>query len=95
MVTILITHIAFAVACIPLMLSATVVKYFGNIKIAQSLAKYSSYSLIGLLSTGTILVIAFHAGLVNTCYAGLVYTAFFGISFVAYRKLATSKIYKD
>ena len=95
MITILITHIAFAVFCIPLMLGATLVKSLGSSKKAESLAKYSAYSLTGLLATGTVLVIAFNASLVGSCFAGLVYTAFFGVSFVAYKKLQPQKVNKN
>jgi hypothetical protein len=91
MVMLLIIHVIFAVVCLPLILIASVVKFFGKSG-AENIAKISSCSLIGLLLTGTSLVVFFHANLLSSCYAGLAYSAFFGLSFVVYKKLATSKI---
>ena len=92
MIMLLIVHIIFAVICLPMMIGATILKYINSLDKAQFLAKYSTYSLIGLLITGTILVISFKANLVGTCYAGLTYSAFFAVSFLTYKKLSHSKI---
>ena len=95
MVAVLIIHIILAVICIPMMLGSTILKYLTKTEWAQKLAKFSSYSLMGLLATGTYLVIAYHTSLVGACYAGLAYVAFFAISFVTYKKLSIAKIKKD
>ncbi len=88
MVILLIVHIIFSVACLPLILSASVLKYLSNNK-ATLAAKYSTYSMIGILVTGTILVVSFKANLVSTCYAGLAYTTLFAVSYLVYSKLVT------
>ena len=90
MIMFLIIHIIFAVIAIPLMLVAILIKYLGSDK-AQTLVKLSSYSLIGLLSTGTLLVVLFHAGLVSSCYAGLTYSVIFLATYLGYRKMTESK----
>lgn len=90
MIILLTIHILFSIACLPLILFATFLKYRGNNN-SSVLAKYSSYSLIGILTTGSALVLAFHANLVSSCYAGLTYSALFAISYLAYAKLVTVK----
>ncbi len=86
MVILLIVHIIFALTCLPLILSASILKYLGSNK-SSLFAKYSSYSMIGILATGTVLVLAFNANLVSSCYAGLAYTSLFAASYVLYLKL--------
>lgn len=86
MVILLIIHILFAITCLPLILSASIFKYLGSNK-ANIFAKYSSYSMIGILTTGTVLVLAFNANLVSSCYAGLAYTSLFAVAYIIYLKL--------
>ena len=80
----LVLHIVFALSSIPLMLASVVNEWTQHFNIGKLLPGLSAISFIGLLSTGTFLVVSEHLKLIGPCLEGLLYLALLsGLYFVS------------
>jgi len=75
----LVLHIIFALSSIPLMLAAIINEWTQRFNLGKLLPELSAISFVGLVTTGTILVISDHLKLVGPCLEGLVYLALLSI----------------
>jgi hypothetical protein len=87
----LVTHIVFALASLPLMLAALVNEFFSFFSNKKILPALSGISFAGLVATGTALIIVDHARVLSTCLSGLFYLAALAVPYFAYKKLASVK----
>ena len=85
----LITHIFFACTSIPLMLAAVANELVNFLSNRDILPKLSAVSFIGLVGTGTALIIINHLPVLGACLEGLLYLSLLVIPYVVFRKLAT------
>jgi hypothetical protein len=87
----LITHLIFAITSLLAMLLAVigrVRKPSGNY---NSLARLSGVGFVGLVATGTALVIEFRSPILGACLQGLAYFGVLAILYVVYRVTATER----
>lgn len=83
----LVLHIVFALSSIPLMLASVINEWTQRFNLGKLLPELSAISFVGLLTTGTILVISDHLKLVGPCLEGLIYLALLSILYVISLKL--------
>ena len=84
---ILIAHLFFAFASLASMAAAVVLKWRAGGKKPATLVKLSTLSFVGLLATGTDLMIVYHSTILSTCLAGLFYLAALVALYALYLKL--------
>lgn len=88
---ILISHIIFAFASLGLMLFAVggrLVKPAGDY---TKLTKASAITFVGMVGTGTALVVKSGSPILGACLQGLCYLGGLSVAYVVYRKLATNQ----
>lgn len=86
---ILVPHIIFAVLSIPLMFGAIANEFIGFVKSKKTLPTLSAVSFVGLVLSGTALIIFYHAPVLGACLSGLFYLSGLGVAYVIYKKLAS------
>ena len=88
----LIAHVIFALSSLPLMLAASINELFGFISKKQILPIASVLSFIGMLSTGTALVISTHQKLVGPCIEGLTYLSALAVLYLISKKIELKSV---
>jgi hypothetical protein len=84
-------HLLLAFASFPFMIAAIANEFFKFTESKTLLPKLSIASFIGMVSTGTVLVIRDHVPLLGACFMGLAYLGVLGVAFIGYKKLAAKK----
>lgn len=87
----LIIHLIFAATSFPAMLLAVVNEYFMLAKSKLLFPVISAVSFIGLVITGTLLVVLDHGQVLGACTEGLLYLGSLIIPYGIARKMAAKK----
>lgn len=84
----LVAHIILALSSLPLMLAAIVNEFMPLLNNKRLLPRASAISFVGLVGTGTALIIIKHLPVLGACMEGLAYLAGLAVFYSIYKKFA-------